>query len=45
VQGLLDADLVMAQHHHVDVTMIADRPPNSEFDRVPAGDPPRVGHH
>ena len=27
VQGLLDADLVMAQHHHVDVTMLADRPP------------------
>jgi hypothetical protein len=37
-QGRLDVDLVLAQHHHVDVTMIADRPSYGELDRVPAGD-------
>jgi hypothetical protein len=44
VQGLLDVELVRAQHHHVDIAVIADWPPDGELDCVPAGDPPRAGH-
>jgi hypothetical protein len=36
VQSLLDVELVRAQHHHVDIAVIADRLPHGELDRVPA---------
>jgi hypothetical protein len=36
--------LIPAQHQHIDVLVLADRPPDGEFDRIPAGDPPRAGH-
>jgi hypothetical protein len=44
VQGLLDAELVRAQHHHVNIAVIADPAPDGQLDREPAGDPPRAGH-
>jgi hypothetical protein len=39
-QGVLDGPLVAAKQQHIDVAVVAQRTPQREFDRVPAGQPP-----
>jgi hypothetical protein len=44
VQGLLDVQMVLAEHQHVDVAVLAEWPAGGELDRIPTGYPPGAGH-